>query len=90
MMMTKDEFIKKYSEVELKFARYYKYRFTFIGYTEDGLLISASFGGCSEDIYRCEVSYDEVLKVGKVLEEVWNFINAMTPAGETVFEWNDW
>jgi hypothetical protein len=54
-MMTKLEFLEKYGEVELSFTSYYKFSFTFAGEAEDGALITASYGGSSDDVYRYAV-----------------------------------
>ena len=54
--MTKIEFLEKYGEVELYFTNYYKFpSFTFAGEAEDGTLITACYGGSSDDVYRYAV-----------------------------------
>jgi hypothetical protein len=62
--MTKEDFIEKYGEVKVKFSSYYKYTFSFSGELSDGGKICVSYGGCSDDIYRYEVSadYEETVK----------------------------
>jgi hypothetical protein len=54
-MMDKAEVLKKYEDVPLKFASYYKYSFGFRGIAPDGAEIYASVGGDADDIYRFEV-----------------------------------
>lgn len=49
--MNKEEAIKKYGKIPLKFTRYYKYSFTFCGQDRD-IKIIASLGGIADDIYR--------------------------------------
>lgn len=58
--MTKDEFIEKYGNVQVKFSRYYKYMFTFEGALDDGSVVEVECGGNSDDIYRFEVIPDAV------------------------------
>jgi hypothetical protein len=56
--MTKQEFCKKYENVELYFKSYYKYKFLFEGRAgrgKDNKLITIVVGGTSEDIYRLDV-----------------------------------
>jgi hypothetical protein len=52
--MTKQEFMDKYGDVEVKFSSYYKYTFTFIGEFDGGVVL-VEVGGGSSDIYRMEV-----------------------------------
>lgn len=52
--MTKQEFMNKYGDVEVKFSSYYKYTFTFTGEFDGGVVI-VDVGGDSSDIYRMEV-----------------------------------
>ena len=62
--MTKDEFMKKYGHIEVKFSHYYKYVFTFGGTLPDGSKINVEYGGNSDDIYRFEASTDGTETVG--------------------------
>ena len=58
--MTRDEFIKKYGEVEVYFSSYYKYCFSFK--SKDGK-IGVSIGGSGDDIYSIEVDADRPVLV---------------------------
>jgi hypothetical protein len=55
MDITREDFIKKYGHVKVKFSSYYKYSFEFSGNLPDGRKISVSVGGNSDDIYRINV-----------------------------------
>jgi len=64
--MTKDEFYKKYGQVKVKFSYYYKFTFTFEGELPDGERVVVESGGCSDDIYKFEVSSDSEETVASV------------------------
>lgn len=73
--MTKTEFMEKYGNVEVKFLRYYKYKFTFVGTAADGNRILVMVGDDANDIYRFEVCVDDEFSAydlepfaGKVLD----------------------
>ena len=62
--MTREEFIEKYGEVEVKFDYYYKYSFTFTGTADDGLtIVSVVLGGNADNMYRSEVVNNQTFKV---------------------------
>ncbi len=63
--LKKEEFLKQFGDVSVKFSNYYKYTFYFKGVDEGGRLITVSIGGDSEDIYRLEVSSDDEDKVSE-------------------------
>ena len=83
---TLESIIEKYNDlVKLKFSSYYKYSFSFVGETADGLNFYVSVGGSADDIYRFDVSADKVetlksldpnyisvKKNGEVIHEVYN------------------
>jgi len=58
--MTKEEFIKKYGDVKVRFFDYYKYVFTFKAMLPDGNKLICSVGGDADDIYKLEVSDEEI------------------------------
>jgi hypothetical protein len=58
--MNEKEILEKYGNVPLKFSSYYKFSFSFTGEAEDGTKIKMSVGGHPDDIYREEVSCEEV------------------------------
>lgn len=49
--MTKDEFMEKYGDVEVTFARYHKYVFTYQADLGDGYLLIVNTGGDADDVY---------------------------------------
>lgn len=58
--MTEEEFLEKYGKVKVKFNRYYKYTFTYMGVTDDNLTVLVDTGGDHNDIYKKEVLADTV------------------------------
>lgn len=87
-MLTKEEVVKKFGDVELKFCRYYKYSFYYKCFELTGMYrFEASFGGSSEDIYKSEVTPQEAIKVSSF---EWEFSDLKIYDGEElVFEWED-
>ena len=61
--MTKDEFIKKYGSVSVKFSGYAKYKFLFTADLPDGRRLLVWIGGTREDAYEIEVNNDDIFKV---------------------------
>jgi len=57
--MTKEDILKKYGNVELKFRHYYKYTFMFKGETPEGEVVYANVGGAADEIYRLDLDYNE-------------------------------
>ena len=55
----REEFYEKYKDVDFKFLSYYKFTFTYRGFTDDGEEVRIGVGGNADDIYRERVSaYD--------------------------------
>ena len=54
------EFYEKYKDVSFKFLSYYKFTFTYCGFTSDGEEVRIGVGGLADDIYRESVSVDSV------------------------------
>ena len=54
------EFYEKYKDVSFKFLSYYKFRFTYRGFTDDGEEVRIGVGGIADDIYRESVSVSSV------------------------------
>ena len=54
------EFYEKYKDVSFKFLSYYKFTFTYRGFTDDGEEVKIGVGGLADDIYRESVSVDSV------------------------------
>jgi len=61
----KDEFLKKYGEVEVTFSEYYKFSFSYRGKIGD-IDLYVSFGGSAEDIYRDTVKNNESMKISQL------------------------
>ena len=55
-----EEFYEKYKDVSFKFLSYYKFTFTYHGFTSDGEEVKIGIGGTANDIYRERVSADDV------------------------------
>jgi hypothetical protein len=85
--MKKEEILKQYGGVKLKFSSYYKYTFTFKGVAEDGATITANTGaGDSDDIYRMEV---EAEKEETLYALIPDFID-ISKDGKSVATWDDY
>ena len=54
------EFYEKYKDVNFKFLSYYKFTFTYRGFTDDGEEVKIGVGGLADEIYRESVSVDSV------------------------------
>jgi hypothetical protein len=73
-MLTKEQVIEKYGDIELPFSSYYKYSFSYSTTLDDGTVIYGSYGGCPDDIYRHQVLKDDVITV-KYFED---YLNTLT------------
>ena len=62
--MTKEEVLKEYGDVPLKFSSYYKYSFSFYG-EKNGATIYATIGGNADDIYRFELCADSKITLNE-------------------------
>ena len=56
----REEFYEKYKDVDFKFLSYYKFTFTYRGFTDDGEEVKIGVGGLADDIYRESVSVSSV------------------------------
>ena len=83
--MKKEEILKQYGEVRLKFSSYYKFTFTFHGVSEDGITIVANIGGDSDDIYRMDVYSDKEETLHTLCP---NFID-VSKDGKSIATWDD-
>ena len=54
------EFYERYKDVNFKFLSYYKFTFTYRGFTDDGEEVRIGVGGIADDIYRESVSVSSV------------------------------
>ena len=57
------EFYEKYKDVSFKFLSYYKFTFTYRGFTDDGEEVKIGVGGIADYIYRESVSVDSVYDI---------------------------
>ena len=57
------EFYEKYKDVNFKFLSYYKFTFTYRGFTSDGEEVRIGVGGIADYIYRESVSADGVYNI---------------------------
>ena len=54
------EFYEKYKDVSFRFLSYYKFTFTYCGFTSDGEEVRIGVGGIADYIYRERVNADDV------------------------------
>lgn len=59
----REEFYEKYKDVNFKFLSYYKFTFTYRGFTADGEEVKIGVGGIADDIYRESVRADGVYSI---------------------------
>ena len=55
-----EEFYEKYKDVNFKFLSYYKFTFTYCGFTSDGEEVKIGVGGIADYIYQERVNADGV------------------------------
>ena len=58
-----EEFYEKYKDVDFKFLSYYKFTFTYHGFTSDGEEVKIGVGGTADEIYRESVTADSVYNI---------------------------
>ena len=58
-----EEFYEKYKDVSFKFLSYYKFTFTYRGFTSDGEEVRIGVGGTANDIYRESVCISETYNI---------------------------
>ena len=62
-----EEFYEKYKDVSFKFLSYYKFTFTYRGFTSDGEEVRIGVGGIADYIYRESVSADVVYNISYLM-----------------------
>ena len=62
-----EEFYEKYKDVSFKFLSYYKFTFTYRGFTSDGEEVRIGVGGIADDIYRERVSAYDVYSISDLI-----------------------
>lgn len=61
--LTREQFLDKYGDVEVTFSSYYKFTFTYAATLPNGQRLTVNVGGNSDEIYRFEVTNNEVAMV---------------------------
>ena len=59
----REEFYEKYKDVSFKFLSYYKFTFTYRGFTDDGEEVRIGVGGIADDIYRDKVCVSDTYSI---------------------------
>ena len=59
----REEFYEKYKDVNFKFLSYYKFTFTYRGFTSDGEEVKVDVGGVADYIYRESVRVSDVYSI---------------------------
>ena len=62
-----EQFYEKYKDVNFKFLSYYKFTFTYRGFTSDGEEVKIGVGGRADYIYRESVSADNVYSISYLM-----------------------
>ena len=58
-----EEFYEKYKAVEFKFLSYYKFTFTYHGFTSDGEEVRVDVGGIADYIYKDKVRVNDTYNI---------------------------
>ncbi len=87
--MELEEVAKLYGDVPLKFSSYYKYSFTYSGIAGDGAMISATYGGSADHIYRYDVTPQTVKTITNEPKTWWHAISIQKDGNE-IFDWSDY
>lgn len=59
----REEFYEKYKDVNFKFLSYYKFTFTYRGFTDEGEEVKIDVGGIADYIYKESVRADGVYSI---------------------------
>lgn len=81
LRMSRYDFMKKYSDVIVTFASYYKYKFYFMGILPDGKTLGCWKGGDAHYIYRLEVNIDPI-RIKDLMPD-----GGMIKDGDSCLEW---
>lgn len=57
------EFYEKYKDVNFKFLSYYKFTFTYRGFTSDGEEVKINVGGIADYIYKDRVCVSDTYSI---------------------------
>lgn len=55
------ERVKDLPNIKMRFVSYYKYEFTYVGYTSNGYKISLVVGGFGDEVYRSDLTFEMYL-----------------------------
>lgn len=58
-----EEFYEKYKDVDFKFVSYYKFTFTYRGFTDDGEEVKVDVGGVADYIYKDRVCVSDTYNI---------------------------
>jgi len=58
-----EEFYEKYKDVNFKFVSYYKFTFTYRGFTDDGEEVKVDVGGVADYIYKDRVCVSDTYNI---------------------------
>ena len=61
-----EEFYEKYKDVNFKFLSYYKFTFTYRGFTDDGEEVKVGVGGIADYIYRERVCVSDTCSIAEL------------------------
>ena len=87
MQLTQAEVDEKYAKVPVNFYNYWKYKFYYKGFADDGNEIRVSYGGDSGDIYRYDVD-DNPTPFESCYR--WTTVEVLSPSGENLFKFEDY
>ena len=59
----REEFYEKYKDVNFKFLSYYKFTFTYRGFTDDGEEVRIGVGGIADYIYKDRVYVSDTYSI---------------------------
>lgn len=89
MEITHDEFIEKYADVRMTFSSYYKYEFTYIGQTDDGVKVSVTYGGDANQIYRFSLDAGHNFLLGETAMTFKRGVSERIDTKEELFDFYD-
>ena len=84
--ITHDEFIEKYADVRMTFSNYYKYGFTYVGQTDDGVNVSVTYGGETGQIYRFSLDAGHNFLLGETAMHFKSGVSKRIDTNEELFE----
>ncbi len=89
MEITHDEFVGKYANVRVTFNSYYKYGFTYIGQTDDGVMVSVTYGCDANQIYRFSLNTGHNFLLGEDAMSFKHGVSERIDTNEELFSFYD-